>query len=220
MASLTKNSTVPLDSDIVLPIIDCLKLNESVAVAAAVTLFRVLPGASIADQNIRTKLLECLDSSEVAKCRVFDLAIRIAKLSPKTLDTVEFILNQLYLAVDTDDLLLQLNYFELLSDLSLAEHGILYMENKGIIKKIMLLLKTLNEQSDPMRRLLLPGFIKFFGTITATRPQTTIKSFPQYLILLLSIIWEMDMELLPVALDTLGEGFLTNTNTKSLTHLN
>lgn len=206
LESLTKNYSVPLDSDIVIPIIDCVRLSKSVAVAAAATLFKVLPSL-VANQNIRSKLLECLESSEVAKCRVFDLAIQVGKHSADDLDKVEFVLDQLYLALDTEDLLLQLNYFELLSDLSLVEHGIMYMENKGIIRKITLLLKKLDDQSDPMRRLILPGFIKFFGTLTAAKPQYTLKNFPQYLVLLFSIISEMDMELLPVALDTLGEFF-------------
>lgn len=204
LQSLTKNLTVPLDSDIAFPIIDCLRLDETVAVAASAILFKVLP-ALIGDQHIRTKLTDCLNSSELAKCRVFDLAIQISKQSAEHLDKVECVLHQLFLALDTEDLLLQLNYFELLSDLSLVEHGFMYMDNKGIINKITLLLKKLDEQSDPMRSLLLPGYIKFFGTITAVQPEYTIKTFPQYLILVLSIVTEADMELLPVALDTLGE---------------
>lgn len=200
---LTKNQTVPLDSDIVLPIISCLQLGESVAVAAEATLLKVLP-QSMDDQTIRAKVLECLATSEVAKCRVFDLAIQLAKQSADHLDKVESILNQLYLELDTEDVLLQLNYFELLSELSLVEHGIRYMENKGFIKKMTLLLKTLDEQTDPLHRLLLPGYIKFFGTITAAQPQNTLKYFPKFLTLLFRIITEMDMELLPVALDTIG----------------
>lgn len=203
MESLTKNFTVPMDSDIVIPIIDCLKLGESVANTVPGMLFKILPVCD--DQIVKNKLIECLDHSEVVKCRVFDLAIQIAKHSAENLDKIEYVLNHLYLALDTEDLLLQMNYFELLSDLSIVRHGITYMENKGFTKKITFLLKKLDDKSDPMRRLVLPGFIKFFGTITAVHPHNTFKHFPQYIILLLNIISEMDLELLPVALNTLGE---------------
>lgn len=199
---LTKNHTVPLDVNIVIGLIECLKLNENVSMPAKASLTKVL-AKSMDDQNIRAKLIECIDSSDVAKCRVFDLAVQVAKQSVDHLQTVECILERLYQSLDTEDFLVQMNYLELLSDLSLGHHGFVYLENKGILKKVTLLLKSLDDNA--MRRILLPGYIKFFGTIASVHPQKMINGFPQMIVLVFRIISEMDMDLMPVALDTLGK---------------
>lgn len=201
---LTKSNTVPVDANIVISLIACLLQNENVSRSATTCLIKVL-SKSMDDQNIRAKLFECIDSSDLTKCRVFDVAVQIAKQSTEHLEKMECILDRLYVSLDTEDCLLQMSYLELFSDLSLANHGFLYLENKGILKKVTQMLAALNE--NPLKTLFLPGYIKFFGTIATVHPHKIINNFPQIILLVFRVITNLDKDMLPIALDTLGKWF-------------
>ena len=89
----------------------------------------------------------------------------IAKLSPEMTERVANagFLQRLCQEVLTDDVLVQLNALEILSDLAECNHGILYLEQKGALKDMDGLLGQ--SASSSMASYLLPGFIKFFGRI-------------------------------------------------------
>ena len=63
-----------------------------------------------------------------------------------------------------DDILLQLNCLELLSDLAITEHGLLYLDQEGIVGKLETLMQT--TENDPLASFLIPGEFKRFGCFT------------------------------------------------------
>merc|ERR1719412_2457591 len=73
-------------------------------------------------------------------------------------------LQRLCQEVLVDDILVQLNAIEILSDFAESKHGLIYLENKGVLKDMDNLLSR--SSSSPMANYLLPGFIKFFGRVS------------------------------------------------------
>ena len=59
--------------------------------------------------------------------------------------------NELY----KDDILLQLNCLELLSDLAVTEHGLLYLDQEGIVGKLETMMQS--TENDPLAGFLVPG---------------------------------------------------------------
>ena len=62
-----------------------------------------------------------------------------------------------------DDILLQLNCLELLSDLAVTEHGLLYLDQEGIIGKLETLMHS--TEDDPLASFLIPGESELYTKI-------------------------------------------------------
>lgn len=65
------------------------------------------------------------------------------------------LLQQLLNEIYKDDILVQLNAIELLSELAMKEHGLTYLDEQGIVGKLESMMGSI--ESDPMAGLLLPG---------------------------------------------------------------
>ena len=125
---------------------------------------------------------------EVNRLRIEELMIMIAKLSPEMTERVANagFLQRLCQEVLTDDVLVQLNALEILSDLAECNHGILYLEQKGALKDMDGLLGQ--SASSPMASYLLPGFIKFFGRVSRNQPANFVQNYPNFTNTVLSLI--------------------------------
>lgn len=64
-------------------------------------------------------------------------------------------IQQLVNEVHKDDILVQLNCLELLSDLAQEQHGIVFLDEQGIVGRMEDMMSTV--ESDPMGGFLLPG---------------------------------------------------------------
>ncbi|OWF54683.1 26S proteasome non-ATPase regulatory subunit 5-like [Mizuhopecten yessoensis] len=116
-------------------------------------------------------LQQVMDSNETVRFRVYELLVKIRQMSVVSLEyTYESgMLQQLLNEVHKDDILLQLNCIELLSDLALSEHCLVFLDQQGIISKLDNMIASV--ESDPMAGLLLPGLIKFFGGMARFHPK-------------------------------------------------
>lgn len=65
------------------------------------------------------------------------------------------LLQQFLNEVHRDDILVQLNCLELMSDLALTEHGLLYLDQQGAIGSLENMMKQ--SESDPLAGFLIPG---------------------------------------------------------------
>ncbi|XP_063718421.1 26S proteasome non-ATPase regulatory subunit 5-like [Symsagittifera roscoffensis] len=79
----------------------------------------------------------------------------------------------------SDDILVQLNTFMVLSSLASCEHGFEYLQQKNIFKKFSELL--VNVDSHPFSNLLLPGLLKFFGGVCQHKPDQVLSQHPEFL---------------------------------------
>jgi len=125
---------------------------------------------------------------EVNRLRIEELMIMIAKLSAEMTERVANagFLQRICQEVLTDDVLVQLNALEILSDFAESNHGILYLEQKGALKDMDNLLGQ--SCSSPMASYLLPGFIKFFGRVSRNLPTNFVENYPNFTNTVLSLI--------------------------------
>lgn len=85
------------------------------------------------------------------------MLIQICKLSLAALENTHNsgLLQQLLNEVHKDDVLIQLNAIEMLSDLTMVDHGLVYLDQQGIVGKLESMMGDLD--SNPLGNLLLPG---------------------------------------------------------------
>lgn len=195
---------VSLDPSITIALIKCLEHgNVNVAAASIRILTQTLPKSLATDQSVRANLTYGLAGSDLTRCRIYEVAINICRVSPDCLTQVEFITERLFADLDTDDVLLQLNVLGFLSCLALTNHGLVYLENKGIFARIAKNVQVLED--NPLKNLLIPGYMKFFGNIASTQPAKVIQGFPHMINSLFDCVLDMNCAMLPVAFDTLGK---------------
>ena len=92
----------------------------------------------------------------------FQAIIHIASHSPEALDMCDKtgFLQKLVNEVGKDDILVQLNCLELLKEMALFEHGLVYLDRHGVITKMETLLK--DAESDPLAGFLKPGILLIY----------------------------------------------------------
>ncbi|CAH2105570.1 unnamed protein product [Euphydryas editha] len=145
--------------------------------------------------------LECNSSS---KCNAYEVITNISSKSYELfslcvdLGYIDFMVNEL----QSDDILYQLNILELLSQLAIKPHGINYLVKQGTLLNISELVKNLNQ--NPFGGLLIPGYMKFFGSIAHYYPKEIFQKYPILVESLFDALNSDDTTILPVALDTLG----------------
>ena len=85
------------------------------------------------------------------------MLVNISKISESALQKTHEtgLLQQLLNEIHKEDILTQLNCLELLSDLTLVEHGLIFLDRAGVIKQLEILMST--GATDPLAGLLLPG---------------------------------------------------------------
>ncbi|KAH6948629.1 hypothetical protein HPB50_025408 [Hyalomma asiaticum] len=122
-----------------------------------------------------------MDGGDVCRFRVFEVFVDVAKASPENLERLSEsgYLERLVKEMDKNDVLVQLNALEVLTELVSCNHGLDYLERTGIISKLRH--KALNIGSDPLGNFLGPGVLKFFGSMGVTSPQRLLLDYPQVL---------------------------------------
>ncbi|XP_021187709.3 26S proteasome non-ATPase regulatory subunit 5 [Helicoverpa armigera] len=155
-----------------------------------------------------SKVLEemriALEYNSSSKCNVFEVVVHISTKSYELfklcadLKYVDFMISEL----QTDDVLYQVNILELLSRLIIKPHGINYLVKNGALQSILGHVTEL--QNNPLRGLLIPGYMKFFGCIAHSYPKEIFEKHSAVFDTLFEAIESGDQTVLPVALDTLG----------------
>lgn len=86
--------------------------------------------------------------------------VGICSQTPKALEHVAQtgILQQLVNEISKDDVLVQLNALDLLTDIAFSEHGLLFLEQQGIVGNFERMLGAV--EVEPMSSFLLPGKCK------------------------------------------------------------
>lgn len=186
-------------------LLHCLNSEHESVAAAAVRILRKLLPQFLNDQSVRTCMQNVLasDATDLTRCRCYDLAIYIGKTSTESLQHVEFILERLCSDLGSDDILLLLNVLDFLADLAGTEHGFVYLENRGVLGRISKSVQAIDD--TPFRDLLIPAYMKFFGSIAATKPRQVLQGFPIMIESLFACIMFGNSTALPVAFDTLGK---------------
>lgn len=139
---------------------------------------------------------------DVIRCRVFEVAIQTARKSALYLEKTDFILKKAVEDLHSNDVLVQLNVLELLSDLALESHGLTYLENKGVFTYLIKKIEKIED--DPMCSILIPGLMKFFGNVASIHPSKIFKDYPIVINSLFDCLLSEDSRLLKPGYETLG----------------
>ena len=107
-----------------------------------------------------------------------------------------------------DDILVQLNAIEILSNLVETKHGINYLTSLNILTQMDLRLNEVS--SGPMSHFLMPGYIKFFGRLAHQSPQNFHNLYPNFTSILLNMLSnDADQDQQILALEVFGHIALT-----------
>lgn len=145
-----------------------------------------------------------LEYNTSSKCNVLEVIVNISCKSNEHFklcvenNYIDFMVQEL----QTDDVLYLLNILELLSRLVLKPQGINFLVRNGGLDTISEHVRNLKD--NPLRGLLIPGYMKFFGTIAHYYPKEVFEKHDVLLSSLFEAFETHDHQMLPVALDTLG----------------
>lgn len=136
--------------------------------------------------------------------RVYEVIVDIAKTSREALEVTaqSGFLNSLINVLENDDILLQLNALEILTQLAIFEEGLSYLEQQDVLNKLVQKVAQANE--NPLSNLLIPGLMKFFGNVARHWPNELFSKYPAIISALFEVIDSGDQNILGSALDTLG----------------
>uniref|UniRef100_A0A1A9W9H1 26S proteasome non-ATPase regulatory subunit 5 n=1 Tax=Glossina brevipalpis TaxID=37001 RepID=A0A1A9W9H1_9MUSC len=150
---------------------------------------------------IKESLIVALNQDGIVKCRIYELAVGLAKRSPITLEKVAFIVDHALAELDNDDILMQVNILEILVSLAEQNHGLLYLEKRQVYDVIC---NRVESEHNPLDRLLVPGIMKFFGKTARVQPQKVITGYPYMIRCLFECLHRGDISNLPTVFDTLA----------------
>lgn len=136
--------------------------------------------------------------------RVYEVIVDIAKTSREALEVTaqSGFLNSLINVLENDDILLQLNALEILTQLAIFEEGLSYLEQQEVLSKLVQKIAQANE--NHLSNLLIPGLMKFFGNVARHWPNELFSKYPVIISALFEVIDSGDQTIIGPALDTLG----------------
>lgn len=150
---------------------------------------------------------QLLQKNDTISFRVYEVIVDIAKTSRRALEmwAQSGLLNGLINFLDNEDILLQLNALKILSELTIFEEGVSYLEQQGLLNKLAQKIAQANE--NPLSNLLISGLMKFFSNIARHWPNELFSKYP----VVISALFEIfdrevveNQDILGSALDTLG----------------
>ncbi|XP_015123991.1 26S proteasome non-ATPase regulatory subunit 5 [Diachasma alloeum] len=154
--------------------------------------------------NMLTTFARLISKNDVTTFRVYEVIVDIAKSSKEALEVSinSGFLTSLLQVLDSDDVLLQLNALEAMTELASTEGGLNYIEERDVLNKLTDQIARANE--NPLSNVLIPGLMKFFGYVAKNRPDKIFSKYPIVIYSLFQVIEGDDFVLLANALDTLG----------------
>lgn len=191
-----------VNETLILLVIQCLASDHTSVGTPSIELLRLMLPKFIQLRSVQENLEGLLSKGDVVGCRVYELAVKLGRQSEELLSSVEKFLQRAVQELDGGDILLQLSVLQILSELSVGNHGMAYLENNGVFGKLMAKIERLEE--DPLAPILVPGLMKFYGNIAAIHPAKVYDGYPKVIELLFECLRSEDMSILPTAYDTLG----------------
>ncbi|CAL1545585.1 unnamed protein product [Lymnaea stagnalis] len=150
------------------------------------------------------KIVEAMQKNDITRFRIYQIATDLSKTSSAALNfsVAAGLLQELLREVQANDILVQLNAIELISDLAQSSHGLAFLDHQGIVGKLEEMMLGLNE--NPMMGLLLPGLIKFFGGLSKYHPKEVLSKFDHFVKMVLNNVDHGEPTLKGLSVDTIG----------------
>jgi len=167
-------------------------------------------------QEVQKELNQIKKVDDIVRMRVYELVVNIANISQVSLYRVENCghLKQLLDDLNRDiksDPLIALNILQIMTDLGSTSYGAQYLQSSDILKTIADRLG--GDESDIFAHLLIPGYVKIFGTLANNDPKILIEH-PIVLKKITSLLDESDPTLKLCAIDAIANICLRNEGKK------
>uniref|UniRef100_U5ETB0 26S proteasome non-ATPase regulatory subunit 5 n=1 Tax=Corethrella appendiculata TaxID=1370023 RepID=U5ETB0_9DIPT len=202
------------DVNLIILLVKCIESDDSkVGTPVIEILVKILPNF-IHINSVKVNLENTLDRSDIVRCRTYEVGVKLARISQQLLENVEYILQKAIVELDSEDILLQLNLLEILSELPLYQHGFVYLENRKVFEKLVKKIELMEE--NPLSRILIPGLMRFFGNVAQIHPSKIFNGYPNVINALFDCLLANDYSILPVAFDTLANLASSNDGKKFL----
>ncbi|CAG0899170.1 unnamed protein product [Darwinula stevensoni] len=175
------------------------------AMDMALKLASSLPGMQILQSEPAVLTMkEVMEKNDSVRYRVYEVVVKASSISQEALDgfVERNFLPRLIDEVQKQDILVQLNAIEMLTELALTPHGLHYLEDRNVLKDLEKILNT--SDGDPLRSFLVPGAVKFFGNVARLKPEKILDHYPQFIANINSFVRSDDLGLKHVAVDTFG----------------
>lgn len=188
---------------LILLVINCLASEETSVGTPSIDLLVALLPKFVHMRSVQDNLEKLLTANDIVRCRLYEVAVKVGRQSGELLDAMKKFLQKAIQELDEEDILLQLNVLQVLSELPVNNHGMAYLENNGVFDKLMQKIERLEE--DPLATILVPGFMRFYGSIATIHPARIYDGYPKIITLLFDCLLSEDLTILPTAYDTLGK---------------
>ncbi|XP_070567568.1 26S proteasome non-ATPase regulatory subunit 5-like [Ptychodera flava] len=155
-------------------------------------------------RTLLQELKKVMQKSDIIRYRVYEYIVNVLQLSSQALEYCSNcgIIDQLVSELEGDDTLVQMNCIEMLSNIASCQHGLHYLDQQGITQKLETMMSS--SDSDPMIGFLLPGLIKFFGSVAKFEPNEVFEKHPLFAGVVFSLLSTPDPTQKGVAIDTIG----------------
>lgn len=187
---------------LILLVINCLASEETSVGTPSIDLLVALLPKFVHMRSVQDNLEKLLEANDIVRCRLYEVAVKVGRQSGELLDAMKKFLQKAIQELDEEDILLQLSVLQVLSELPVNNHGMAYLENNGVFDKLMQKIERLEE--DPLATILVPGFMRFYGSIATIHPARIYDGYPKIITLLFDCLLSEDLTILPTAYDTLG----------------
>lgn len=144
------------------------------------------------------------DAKDELKLRLLDVIVTVSNANEKNLMLAaqHGFLDVLFQLLDKeDDVLVQLNALELLTQLVESQHGHTYLKGHDKVKTMDLTLNRIS--SGSLWHFLMPGYLKFFGRISYFSPQDFATEYPNFTSLITGLLSSDDIEEQCLALEAI-----------------
>ncbi|KAL8569588.1 hypothetical protein ACOMHN_044726 [Nucella lapillus] len=158
--------------------------------------------------DVFNTLQTIMAKDDTVRYRVYQLVVDLSTISPESLEAsrrsglLQKLVNEMH---KDDDVLLQLNCLEVLSDLACSNHGLTFLDSQGIVKRLEEMMVAVSVESSPFGALLLPGLMKFFGGLARFHPKEVLGHFQAFVGLLFAAVSRQgDPSVKGLAIQTVG----------------
>ena len=163
-------------------------------------------GEKFFDREIQNLLISIKKTDDIIRLRVYELLISVANTSHTNFCKVEGFghLNDLLHDFNKDsanDPLVTLNILEVIKELATTSYGTNYLKSSNILQTVAERINT--SDNDIFGNLLVPGYIKLFGTLAIHEP-TLLDKYPSVLTKLKQFLQELDPTIKICAIDTIA----------------
>lgn len=182
----------------IVDVINCLEVANTTVGTLSMKILAVVLSAHFDAAEVKDAL-EAAGTCSISKCRVYEVIVGLACESHANMQRAEPIILRIVADLSSDDILLQLNVLEILSQLVSLDYGLKCLEEHGLFPRLLTALENID-----MMHILFPGFIKFFGSIANSHPHKIFTKYSYICKPLFETIISNYSSTLGPCLDTLG----------------